>query len=137
MEKAINTLPFHNLLFVAREDGNQHELKEHLFKAYFEQGVDFSKRESFVNVMKDFGWAEEKAEQTLDDKEIDYWVAKEIKHYQSMGVTGVPFFIFNNKYGFSGAQPPQVFLDTIAKIQEESQPEIVDGEACDVEAGEC
>lgn len=137
MEKTVNTLPFHNLLYVAQQDGNQYELQEHLFKAYFEQGVDFSKRESFIGTMKDFGWAEEKTEETLDNQEISYWVTQEIKHYQSLGVTGVPFFIFNNKYGFSGAQPPQVFIDTFAKIQEENQPKIVAGEACDVETGEC
>ncbi len=137
MEKAVNTLPFHNLLHVAQQDGNQYDLKEHLFKAYFEQGVDFSKRESFVSVMKDFGWPEEKTEEVLDDQQISYWVSQEIKHYQSLGITGVPFFIFNNKYGFSGAQPPQVFVDTIAKIQAENQPEIVTGEACDVETGAC
>lgn len=137
MEKAVNTLPFHNLLYTAQQDGNQYELKEHLFKAYFEQGVDFSKRESFVKVMEAFGWPKEKTEEVLDNQEISYWVTQEIKHYQNLGVTGVPFFIFNNKYGFSGAQPPQVFIDTIAKIQEEMQPEIVAGEACDAEAGEC
>lgn len=137
MEKAVNTLPFHNLLHAAQKDGNQYELKEHLFKAYFEQGVDFSKRDSFINVMKDFGWLEEKTEETLDSQEISYWVALEIKHYQNLGVTGVPFFIFNNKYGFSGAQPPEVFKESIAKIQEENQPEITEAEACDVEKGEC
>jgi predicted DsbA family dithiol-disulfide isomerase len=137
MKKAVNTLPFHNLLFVGREDGNQDELKEHLFKAYFEQGVDFSQRQSYIDVMLAFGWPIEKTEETLDNKEIDYWVAKEIKHYQEQGVTGVPFFIFNNKYGFSGAQPPEVFVETITKIQAEMQPAAATGEACDVETGEC
>lgn len=137
MEKAVNTLPFHNLLHDAQKDGNQYELKEHLFKAYFEQGVDFSKRESFVKTMENFGWEEGRAEDVLDNQEISYWVSQEIKHYQSMGVTGVPFFIFNNTQGFSGAQPPQVFIDTIKKIQQEMQPETVAGDACDVETGEC
>jgi predicted DsbA family dithiol-disulfide isomerase len=137
MAKVVNTLLFHNLLFVGREDGNQDELKEYLFKAYFEQGVDFSQRQSYVDVMLEFGWPIEKTQETLDNKEIDYWVAKEIKHYQEQGITGVPFFIFNNKYGFSGAQPPEVFVETITKVQAEMQPEAATGEACDVDTGEC
>lgn len=137
MEKAVNTLPFHNLLHVAKEDGNQYELKEFLFEAYFEKGVDFSQRQSFIDVMSEFGWSQEKTEATLDNEAISYQVAMEIKHYQSMGVTGVPFFIFNQTQGFSGAQPPEVFIDTIRKIQAEMTPADVQGEVCDVETGEC
>jgi protein disulfide-isomerase len=30
-------------------------------------------------------------------------------------VQGVPFFVFDNKFGVSGAQDPEVFLKTLEK----------------------
>jgi predicted DsbA family dithiol-disulfide isomerase len=52
-----------------------------------------------------------------------------------MGVSGVPFFVINNKYGISGAQPSEVFLDAFKQLStlEETQ----EGEQCDVESGTC
>jgi predicted DsbA family dithiol-disulfide isomerase len=32
---------------------------------------------------------------------------------QRMGITGVPFFIFNGRTGLGGAQPPDVLLDAL------------------------
>ena len=43
-----------------------------------------------------------------------------MKHNQ-LGVKGVPFFVFNNKYGISGAQPAEVFTTTLQKVMSEEQ----------------
>jgi len=86
--------------------------------------------------MQEFGWNPEKTRQTLNDDEIAYAVKQEIDHYQQRGVTGVPFFIINDKYGISGAQPAQVFLDALAQV---SPVEALggEGESCDPVTGEC
>jgi protein disulfide-isomerase len=34
---------------------------------------------------------------------------------QQIGVRGVPFFVFNRKYAVSGAQPVEVFQETLEK----------------------
>ena len=41
------------------------------------------------------------------------------QHARSLGVEGVPFFIFNRRYAVSGAQPPEAILDVMEKAQEE------------------
>ena len=49
------------------------------------------------------------SDQFTDDVENDIYQAR------TYGITGVPFFVFNNKYGISGAQPTDVFLNALRK----------------------
>lgn len=137
MPKAINTIPLHKILHIAREEGTQIELEEKFFKAYFTDGVDFSEGEKLIAFMEDFGWSREKTEGILDNEEVTYHVTQEIKHFQNLGVSGVPFFIFNNKYAISGAQPSNVFLDTLSKVASEMQPVEAIGEVCHVADANC
>ena len=137
MPKAVNTIPLHKLLHIAREDGTQIALEEKLFKGYFTDGIDFSEKEQLITFMIDFGWNREKTESVLANEEITYQVTQEIKHFQGLGVTGVPFFILNNKYGISGAQPTSVFLETLEKVAQEMQPTEAVGEVCDVNSKNC
>ena len=137
MPKAVNTIPLHKLLHIAREERTQIELEEKLFKGYFTDGVDFSDKDQLVSFMEDFGWNREKTESILANEEITYHVKQEIKHFQGLGVTGVPFFILNNKYGISGAQPTSVFLETLEKVAQEMQPVELVGEVCDVDGKNC
>jgi predicted DsbA family dithiol-disulfide isomerase len=130
-----NTMKMHQLLHVAAKEGLADKLEEVLFKAYFENGIDLTKDTALCTIMADFGWTTEYTMSILADKEIAYWVTQEIRNYQQMGVTGVPFFIFNNKHAFSGAQPPQVFIDTIKDLTS-SQEELI-GESCDVDDPNC
>ena len=43
-------------------------------------------------------------------------IAKDIQASKDIGLTGVPFFVFNNKYGISGAQESETFLESLEKI---------------------
>ena len=137
MPKVINTIPLHKILHIAREEGTQNELEGRLFKAYFTDGIDFSDKENIIAFMEDFGWSSEKTEGILADDQISYWVTQEIKHFQNLGVSGVPFFILNNKYGLSGAQPTEVFKDAIEKLAEEMKPVEVSGDACEIGGENC
>jgi predicted DsbA family dithiol-disulfide isomerase len=52
---------------------------------------------------------------------------------RQIGVRGVPFFVFDDKYAVSGAQPKEVFLEVLEKVWEESNPKptlIADGATC-------
>ena len=132
---AINTLPLHQLLHVAGEEGFKDTLKERFLKAYFDENLHLNKSEVLVAVMAEYGWNAEKTNQVLTDDNIADVVKQEIAHYQQRGVTRVPFFIINDKYGINGAQPVNVFLDAFAQV---SPIEIIsDGESCDPVTGEC
>jgi predicted DsbA family dithiol-disulfide isomerase len=53
-----------------------------------------------------------------------------------LGITGVPFYIVNNKYGISGAQAPETFVKAFQEIQMETIV-ATDGDACDVDGKNC
>ncbi|NER17003.1 DsbA family oxidoreductase [Spongiivirga citrea] len=132
---AVNTLPLHQLLHVAGEEGFRDTLKERFLKAYFDENLHLNDIDVLVEVMSEYGWDAEKTKRIIADDSIGYTVKQEIAHYQQRGVTGVPFFILNDKYGFSGAQPPHVFLDAFAKV---SPIEVIaEGDHCDSNTKEC
>ncbi len=139
MERTMNTLPLHVLMLEADKEGFKAKLKERFFKAYFEDATDLSKTENIVQIMAEFGWEAEKVQAILADELLFEEVKEKIAYFQSRGVSAVPFFIFNEKYGISGAQPPHVLADTLRQIQQEMQAEMpqTSGESCDVESGEC
>lgn len=77
-----------------------------------------------------------------DDRYL-YQMKQDIQEAQSMGVRGVPFFVFDRKYGVSGAQPPEAFLETLEKSfaewrteNPEIQLEMTQGQSCDID-GNC
>jgi predicted DsbA family dithiol-disulfide isomerase len=130
-----NTMKMHQLLHVANKESFTDKLEEVLFQAYFEKGIDLTQDSALCTIMAGFGWTAEYTQSVLDDEEIAYWVTQEIRTYQQMGVTGVPFFIFNNKHALSGAQPPEVFIKTIKDLGNK-QEELV-GESCDIDDPNC
>ncbi|MPR35465.1 DsbA family oxidoreductase [Salmonirosea aquatica] len=126
---AINTLPLHKLLHVAGQEGFQPEAEEMLFKAYFTDGKDLRDEAVLTELFSPYGWDLEKIVSILADDAIGSAVRQEITHYQSLGVSGVPFFILNNKYGISGAQPAEVFVQALGTVRDEML-QAVQGEVC-------
>ncbi len=118
--EAINTLPLHKLLHVAKEEGFQNEAKGILLKSYFTDARDLKDPKVLSELFAPYGWDEAKVERIIADDDLGYAVRQEIDHYQQMGVSGVPFFIINNKYGISGAQPAGVFVQAITQVREEA-----------------
>ncbi len=132
---AVNTLHLHQLLHVAGEEGFKTELKERFLKAYFDENLHLNKIEVLTDIMADYGWNQEKTEKVIADENIAYAVKQEISHYQQLGVRGVPFFIIDNKYAISGAQPSDVFLQAFSKV---APLEILnEGDTCDPLTGNC
>jgi predicted DsbA family dithiol-disulfide isomerase len=132
---AVNTLPLHQLLHVAGQEGFKDLLKERFLKAYFDENLHLNTIEVLCSLMAEFGWDIEKTKQVIANDTIAYAVKQEIAHYQQKGVNSVPFFIINGKYGISGAQPSSVFLEAFEQL---SSMETVDqGDNCDPTTGTC
>lgn len=133
MKKVPNTIHLHKLLYVAREEGFADALKAAFLKAYFEDTKDMSDDTVITEIMKGYGWSEEKVKYIISDKSLEEKVRGEIQYFQEMGVNGVPFFIINNKYAFSGAQPVSVFTQAINNVI----VELEEGAQCDVDDPNC
>jgi predicted DsbA family dithiol-disulfide isomerase len=44
-------------------------------------------------------------------------IAAADKQWKEMGISGVPFFIFNRRIAVSGAQPPGILADALAQAE--------------------
>ncbi len=129
-----NTRDAHRVIQFAKQAGKQPEVKEALMKAYFEQGVDLSKRENLVSVAVNAGLSKPAVESLLSTNEGLAEIEQTEHELQKLGISGVPFYTINNKYGVSGAQASETFI----KVFEDMGKELTaTGEACDVDSKDC
>lgn len=114
-----NTFNAHQLIHLAKEEGKQDEMKEALLSAYFSEGKHVGKADTLVKIAKKVGIDVQKAKQALKDNSYSNKVVQDVEEAHSLGVQGVPFFYINEKYGLSGAQPVEVFVEALSKIASE------------------
>ncbi len=124
LEKAqrANTFDAHRLLHLAAARGLQLELTERLLDAYFTQGALVSDHAELTELAVGAGLdrAEVAAALTGDDFAED--VRADLALAGQFGVSGVPFFVFDRKYGVSGAQETAVFTDVLDRVWTETHP---------------
>ena len=122
-DKAIinNTLDAHRLLHLAKIKGLQNELKERLFKAYYTEGRNIGDTDTLVQLGEEVGLSAADVESTLYSETYKEEVMLDQYEAQQASARGVPFFVFNNKYAVSGAQPTDVFTRILNKVWEEEK----------------
>lgn len=139
-----NTFRAHCIIQKANEKGLGEAMEEALFAAYFTQGKDLGNIEILQQVALSAGLGKMEIEEALHNDEYANKVRQDIREATHLGISGVPFFIFNRKYGVSGAQPPEVFLETLTasfdEWQQSATPTLkasgTDRASCDV-SGNC
>jgi len=138
-----NTLNGHRMIHLAQAYGKGSEMKERLLKAYFTDGLNVDDIATLKSIAVDLGLDAEEAQAVLDSNKYLDEVNQDIYESRLVGVRGVPFFVLDRKYGISGAQPDEVFDDTLKKAWSEfskNKSEILlqgsVGEACDID-GNC
>ena len=137
MDKIVvaNTLKAHYLLHFASEQGKQNDMKERLLKAYFTEGKNMDDIPTLIALAKEAELDVTGLEDALASGKYAKKVHADIVEAQQIGVRGVPFFVFDRKYAVSGAQAPQVFLQTLERsysewVKANPQLEVVEGESC-------
>ncbi|MFT5512350.1 MAG: putative DsbA family dithiol-disulfide isomerase [Bacteroidia bacterium] len=115
---AVNTLQLHQMLHVARAEGFGIEMKERLLAAYFEETQHLNKVETLYAIAEEFGWDSDRVDAIINDQKLTETVQAEIEHYQQRGVSGVPFFVINDEFGISGAQPVETFLQAFESVSQ-------------------
>ncbi|MCO5232894.1 MAG: DsbA family oxidoreductase [Chitinophagales bacterium] len=108
-----NSFNAHRVLQKAITKGLDTKLSDAFHAAHFENGEDLGNEMVLKAIALKAGLTEEEFNQALTEEDYAYKVKQDIQEAANLGITGVPFFVFNRKYGVSGAQPQQVFLDTL------------------------
>jgi predicted DsbA family dithiol-disulfide isomerase len=122
-EKAVlaNSHNAHRLLHLAKKHNLANELKELLFKAYLTDGKDLNSLTALSELGIAVGLDADAVAQVLHSNDYSEDVKQDIQEANTKGVQGVPFFVFDNKYAISGAQPTTAFLQTLEKVWQEGQ----------------
>lgn len=119
--KPTNTFDAHRLAQYAKGKGKLHEVVERLFYAYFTASKRISDRDVLLELAEAAGLDRKETEAVLDDGRY----AEQVRHEEAiaaqLGVRGVPFFVLNQKYAISGAQPVEVFRQALEQVWAEEQ----------------
>ncbi len=117
-----NSFNAQRLIHLAAAHGKQDAAKERLLSGHFEQGKDIGNREYLTSLGLELGLdADELTELFTTDK-----YAAEVRHdfaeARALGISGVPFFVIDRKFGLSGAQPAETFSRALEQAWQESHP---------------
>lgn len=115
---APNTLLSHQLIALTPADQKE-TIIDALYAAYFEHGQDIGNIDTLVTLAKANGLDEASMRAQLLSNTMRNQVIQEARRAQQIGVTGVPFFLFNSRYGISGAQPPQTLRQIMEYVVEQ------------------
>lgn len=119
--KYTSTFDSHRLLQYAKTEGKEEELTERLFYAYFTESRLLSDHDTLLELAEEVGLDRDKVKQVLSSDQFKEEVLSDIGLAYQIGVRGVPYFVFNNKYAVSGAQPKEVFVEVLQKVLAEEE----------------
>lgn len=113
--KVANTFLAHCFSQYALEKGKQNEAEEKLFNAYFTAGKNLDDTATLVVIGVELGFDREETAAALQRGKYSAGVVQDIQQAEQLGINGVPYFLINGKYVVNGAQPPEVFLQTLER----------------------
>lgn len=105
-----NTFDAHRLLHLALERGVQGALKERLMAATFNEGAAIGDPHVLVTLAVEAGLDPDEAAEVVKTDAFAADVRVDEQRAARLGISAVPFFVVNEKYGVSGAQPPEALL---------------------------
>jgi predicted DsbA family dithiol-disulfide isomerase len=119
IQRTPNTFAAHRLVWYAAEHGQQDEVVEALFRAYFVEGKNIGDMKTLAHTAAEGG---------LDRTEIEHFLASEkgvveVKAEEAagrrLGIRGVPYFVLNDRVAISGAQPPDIIVSAIQQTEKQ------------------
>ena len=124
-----NTFDAHRVTHLAAVRGVQGAVQERLMRAYFSEGEPVGDRDTLVRLAAEAGLDPADVEQVLDTDEHTEAVRADEAEARALGITGVPFFVVDRKYGVSGAQPADQLLAVLERAWSERSPLTLVGSA--------
>jgi predicted DsbA family dithiol-disulfide isomerase len=114
-----NTTDCHRLIHWAEAQGKSAEMKQRLMELYFRDGGDLTDTNVLVQAAADIGLdAEDIGKRLASDEDVDL-ISAQAKDAADKGISGVPTFVFAQKYAVSGAQPAEQLARAIRQVSGE------------------
>ncbi|TGE17794.1 DsbA family oxidoreductase [Hymenobacter elongatus] len=138
----VNTFLAHRFLHLAATHGQQDAAKEHVLAAYFTEGRNVDDIDTLVEIGAALGFDAAEVRAVLHTDAYTQEVRHDEYQARQIGVRGVPYFVFDDKYAVSGAQPSELFLEVLEKVWEEAHPApapvvLATGDACGLDGSDC
>ncbi len=114
-DKAVvaNSFDAHRVVQLAKTHGKGDAMEEQLFKAYFTEGKNIADHPTLIALAIGIGLEKDAVKRTLESDQYADAVEQDIYESQQIGVRGVPYFVFNDRYAVSGAQATDTFTGAI------------------------
>jgi predicted DsbA family dithiol-disulfide isomerase len=123
IERQPNTRAAHRLIAWAQGRGDADPLVERLFRAYFIDGRFVGANEVLAEIAHESDLDADAAYAFLSSDVGNAEIAEAEERAASLGISGVPFFIVDGRYGLSGAQPAEAIVEALRRAQ---QPQAAD-----------
>jgi predicted DsbA family dithiol-disulfide isomerase len=114
-----NTVLAHQLLHYAKSQGKQVQMKERIMSAHFVEALHVGRIDVLAQLAADIGLDRAEAIRVLESGEFIPAFEADIEQARAYGISGVPFFVIDGKYGVSGAQNAEVFVGAFNQVLEE------------------
>jgi predicted DsbA family dithiol-disulfide isomerase len=114
-----NTIDCHRLIHWADAEGNAAEMKQRLMELYFRDGGDLTDTEVLVQAAADCGLDPDDVRRRLATDADVALVSGQAQGAANKGISGVPTYVFAQKYAVSGAQPPEMLARAIRQVSAE------------------
>jgi predicted DsbA family dithiol-disulfide isomerase len=117
-----NTTDCHRLIHWAEHDAagdKSAAMKQRLMELYFREGGDLTDVDVLVQAAADVGMNADDVRRRLATDEDVELISAQAKDASDKGISGVPTFIFADKYAVSGAQPAEQLARAIRQVSAE------------------
>jgi predicted DsbA family dithiol-disulfide isomerase len=114
-----NTIDCHRLIHWAEAQGKAAEMKQRLMELYFRDGGDLTDIDVLVQAAADIGLDAAETRRRLATDEDIALISGQAQEASDKGISGVPTFVFAQKYAVSGAQPAEQLARAIRQVSAE------------------
>jgi predicted DsbA family dithiol-disulfide isomerase len=118
--KVVNTFDAHRVAHLAKSYGLGTEVHERLLRAQLVEGELLEDPETLIRLAAEVGVPEDATRGVLNGDAYTSDVRKDLREATELGISGVPFFVFDRAYGVSGAQGADTFLQVLEKVAAET-----------------
>ena len=111
--RVVNTFDAHRVMHLAKAHGLGTEAHERLLRAQLVEGEILEDHDTLVRLAAEVGLEVDETRRVLASDAYAADVEADIALAQAFGAGGVPFFVIDRRYGVSGAQPAELFLEAL------------------------
>ena len=113
--RAGNTFDAHRLIRLGLERDRQDAVLERFFRAHFTEQRSVFEADSLVELAAEAGLDPDEARNVLTEEKYTAEITADVAQAQAYGANGVPFFVVDQRYGISGAQPEAAFAGALTR----------------------